>query len=282
MGILIERNKSYKKLKYSNDIIRLQKSSDRHNKNMFEEQKRLEEKALKNKEKIFQKYMTFYYFRKSKEREQKLKNSQKQLKLAEKSERLEEINKKEKLRVKELNTKFETIERKKIELLKNKTAELIKFKEKRNEYNNICKIKKENMLKELSDIRLDILDYQSYLLTRDNDKVQLANLKRNQSTERTLNDQLNLKKNIKPFFKKLEFIKSENVMRKSMEEKKKLYLQSKKEEAERKKKEEEEKWISNSKIICFYYEKYFINWFELYFINIVFQTQKFFMKLAYF
>ena len=105
------------------------------------------------------------------------------------------------------------IERKKIQLLKNKTAELIKFKEKRNEYNNICKIKKENMLKELSDIRLDILDYQSSLLSRDNDKVQLANLKRNQSTERTLNDQLNLKKNIKPFFKKLEFIKSENVMR---------------------------------------------------------------------
>ena len=244
MGILIERNKSYKKLKYSNDIIRLQKSSDRHNKNMFEEQKRLEEKALKNKEKIFQKYMTFYYFRKSKEREQKLKNSQKQLKLAEKSERLEEINKKEKLRVKELNTKFEMIERKKIELLKNKTAELIKFKEKRNEYNNICKIKKENMLKELSDIRLDILDYQSSLLSRDNDKVQLANLKRNQSTERTLNDQLNLKKNIKPFFKKLEFIKSENVMRKSMEEKKKLYLQSKKEEAERKKREEEEKLMN--------------------------------------
>ena len=66
MEHLIERNKNYWKTKHSNDLIRLQKSSDRHNKNIFDEQKRLEEKALKNDEKIFRKYMTLYYFRKSK------------------------------------------------------------------------------------------------------------------------------------------------------------------------------------------------------------------------
>ena len=43
MEHLIERNKNYWKTKHSNDLIRLQKSSDRHNKNIFDEQKRLQE-----------------------------------------------------------------------------------------------------------------------------------------------------------------------------------------------------------------------------------------------
>ena len=245
---LIERNKSYRKKKHSNDLIRLQKSSDRFNKNMFEEQKKLEEKELKNKEKILRRYMTFFYFRKSREKERKLKKSQNQHKLMEKSERLEEIDKKEKLKTKEIIKKLDTIERKKNEILKLKAEDLLKFKKKRDEYNNICKAKKQHMLKELSDIRLDILDYQSCLLQRDKEKVKLANLRRNQSTERTLNDQMNLKKNIGPFFKKLEIIKSESVMRKSVEDRKKIYLQNKKEEAEKRKREEEERLIGiNSK-----------------------------------
>ena len=215
---------------------------------MFEEQKRLEEKELKNQEKIFRKYMTFYYYKKSREKEQKLKKSQNQHKLMEKSVRLEEIDKKEKLKTKELIKKLDTIEKKKNEILKLKAEELLKFKKKRNEYNNICKTKKQHLLKELSDIRLDILDYQSCLLQRDKEKVKLANLRRNQSTERTLNDQLNLKKNIGPFFKKLEIIKSESIMRKSVEDRKKIYLQNKKEEAEKRKREEEERLIGiNSK-----------------------------------
>ena len=248
MEHLIERNKNYWKTKHSNDLIRLQKSSDRHNKNIFDEQKRLEEKALKNDEKIFRKYMTLYYFRKSKEKEQKLRKSQNQQKLLEKSEKLEEIDKKEHLKTKEIIKKLDTIERKKNEILKLKAEDLLKFKKKRDEYNNICKAKKQHMLKELSDIRLDILDYQSCLLQRDKEKVKLANLRRNQSTERTLNDQMNLKKNIGPFFKKLEIIKSESVMRKSVEDRKKIYLQNKKEEAEKRKREEEERLIGiNSK-----------------------------------
>ena len=71
MENLIERNKNYWKTKHSNDLIRLQKSTERYNKNIFDEQKKLEEKALRNEEKIFKRYMTLYYFRKSKEKEQK-------------------------------------------------------------------------------------------------------------------------------------------------------------------------------------------------------------------
>ena len=240
---LIERNKNYWKTKHSNDLIRLQKSSDRYNKNIFDEQKRLEEKALKNEEKIFRKYMTLYYFRKGKEKEQKLRKSQNQHKLMEKSEKLEEIDKKEHLKTKEIIKKLDTIERKKNELLKHKKEELLKFRNKRNQFNIKCQIRKQNMIKELSDIRLDILDYQSCILQRDMEKVKIATLRRNQSTERTLNDQLNLGKNIGTFFKKLETIKSENVLRKPIEDRRRIYLQNKRVEAERRKREEEEKMM---------------------------------------
>ena len=89
MDNLIERNKSYKEFKHSNDIIKLKQSSERHDKNMYEEQKKLEEKALKNEEKILRRYMTFYYYKKNIEKEQKLKNTRNQHKLIEKCEKLE-------------------------------------------------------------------------------------------------------------------------------------------------------------------------------------------------
>ena len=240
---LIERNKSYWKIKHTNDIIRLQKASDRHNKNMFEEQKKREQKVVRDEEKMLKKYMTFYYYRKGKEKELKFKKSKNQHKLMEKSEKLEEIDKQEKLKTKELILKMDTIERKKNEILKHKNDELLKFRQKRNNYNNICQIKKQNLVKELSDIRLDILDYQSCILQRDMEKMKMATLKKTKSTERTLNDQINLKKNIVPFFKKLEIIKSENVMRKSVKDRRKIYLEKKRQEAERRKREEEEELI---------------------------------------
>ena len=224
MDKLIERNKSYRQLIHTNDIMKLQKSSERHNKKMFEEQQKLEEKALKNQEKSFKKYVTFYFYRKSKEKEQKLKQSENRNKLIEKSEKLEKKKKKE--------------------ILSRKNNLVQIFKKKRDNYNNTCKLKKQNLIKELSDIRLDILDYQSCIMKRDVEKRKLAELKRSKSIERTLNDQINFKKNIGPFFKKLEFIKSDNIARKSVQDRRKIFIKIKKEEEERKKREDEDNMIN--------------------------------------
>ena len=243
MDNLIERNKSYKNIKHSQDLLKLYKSSERHNKNMFEEQKKLEEKALKNREKIFKKYTTFYFFRKNKERELRLKNSKSQNKLIEKAEKIEEIEKKEKLKTKELIRKLSIMQKRKEEILKHKNDDLIIFNKKRKNYINTCKIKKENIEKEFSDMRLDILDYQASLIERNMEKEKVNNFKKTLSTERTLNDQINFKKNMRPFLRKLETIKSENIMRKSVDNRKKMFWQKKKEEAERKKREEEESLI---------------------------------------
>ena len=72
----------------------------------------------------------------------------------------------------------------------------------------------------------------------------VINVRRNQSNEKTLNDQINFKKNLGPFFKKLETIKSESVMKKSLADRRKIYLQNKKQKAEIKKQEEEERLIN--------------------------------------
>ena len=102
VGCLIGRNRSYRKLMHINDVIRSQKSCERHNQKMLEEQQKLAEKALKNQEKDFQKYTTFYFHRKSVEKQQKLRQSQNKNKLIETSAKLEEIEKNQKQKRKEL------------------------------------------------------------------------------------------------------------------------------------------------------------------------------------
>lgn len=246
MDNIIERNKTLQKNKHTNELLKSHQSVTRHNKNMVEERKRLDERAEKNEEKIFQKYMTFYFFRKGREKQMKIKSSQTNFKFMEKAEKLEEIERKKDLKTKELAKKFVDIEKRKQEILKHKNDDIKKFNKKRKEYCMNCMERRKNQMKELDDIRLDILDYQTCVLNRNIDKTRLINLKRIQSRERTLNDQLNFQKNIVPFYKKLEVIKSECVMRKSVDNRRKIYVEKKRREAELRKKEEEEKLLKSS------------------------------------
>ena len=246
MDNIIERNKTLQKNKHTNELLKSLKSVARHNKNMIEERKRLDEKAEKNEEKIFQKYMTFYFFRKGREKKLKIKSSQTNSKFMEKAEKLEEIERKKDLKTKELAKKFDDIEKRKQEILKHKNDDIKKFNKKRKEYYMNCMERRQNQLKDLDDIRLDILDYQTCVLKRNIDKTRIINLKRIQSREKTLNDQLNFQKNIIPFYKKLEVIKTESVMRKSVENRRKIYTEKKRREAELRKKEEEDKLLKSS------------------------------------
>ena len=86
---------------------------------------------------------------------------------------------------------------------------------------------------------MDILDYQNAVLKRNENKESIINLKRMQINEKTINDQMNFEKNVKNFYKKLDLIKSENVMLMSLENRRKIFQKLKKKEAEKKKKEEE-------------------------------------------
>ena len=235
----IERNKSFRKIKQTKDSFRLYKSTERHNKNMIEEQKKLKEKQLNDKEKILQKYTNLYFFKINREKELQLKNAKSHHRLLEKAEKIEEIEKNNLLKKKELMKKLNTIEKRKEVLLKQRNDEIMLFNKRRKEYSKKCKRKRQMMLRELSDIRLDVLDYQSTVLKRCAEKEKLFELRRTQSTDKTLYDQMNLQKNMRSFVKKMEQIKSDNVMRKSADTRRKIFFQRKKEEEEKKKKEEQ-------------------------------------------
>ena len=99
MDALIERHNSYEQKKKFDGIMKLERSESRHRKNMLNEQKKLEEKAFQNKEKIFKNYMTFFFARKSREKDMKLKTSANDHRLQIKAEKIEELERDEEKKI---------------------------------------------------------------------------------------------------------------------------------------------------------------------------------------
>ena len=244
MDALIERHNEYKKNRHFDGLMRLENSESRHMENMINEQKKLEEKESKNKEKIFKTYMNFFFSRKSREKELKKKYSDNDHKLQIKAEKIEELERDEEKKTNDLIKKLNKIESRKKEILKHKNDQIISFKKKRNEYIKAANKRRHSLIKNVEENRFDVLDYQNVLLKRMENKDSIINLKRIQNIENTVNDQLNFEKNLKAFYKKLEVIKSENIMRKSLENRRKIFLKLKKKEADKKKKEEEDKLLN--------------------------------------
>ena len=60
MDNLIDRHNSYEQKRRFDGLSRIERSENRHKKNMINEQKKLEEKEAQNKEKIFRTYMNFF------------------------------------------------------------------------------------------------------------------------------------------------------------------------------------------------------------------------------
>jgi hypothetical protein len=80
-------------------------------------------------------------------------------------------------------------------------------------------------------------------LTRASNKDNLSDLKRVNASEKIILTQMTFEKNILPFKKRMNEIKSNNVMKKSSEEQFAIYKEVKRQEAERKKKELEDKLL---------------------------------------
>ena len=225
MDSLKERHKSYQQKRRFDGIMKLERSESRHNKNMLNVQKKLDERDEKNKEKIFKTYINFFFARRGREKELKLKNTKNDHKLQLKAEKIEELERDEEKKTQDLIKKLGNIE-------------------KRKKFRDTAKAKKELLLKDLSESRFNIIDYQNELLRRSTDKEHLYSIKKILINERIINDQLNFEKNVKNFYKKLEYIKSGNVLRLSVDDRRKIFTKLKKKEAEKKKKEEEEKLLN--------------------------------------
>ena len=235
---------SYKKLK--NDEIKNKKSESevRHNINVMNEKKKLEQRANDYQEKLMKKYITFYWNKRNIEQKQKENYLHFNKKYDGKNNKLEEIEKNIEQKRKNLIKKFRIIEENQQQIKEKDKQKYEEIRQKRNEYVKTCIENRKKLHKELIEQNDDILEYQLYMISRKSQMDKKFKLKKNHAIEQTLYNQINFEKNLKPFYKKLEKIKSESIIKRSLTQRKKIFRDIKRAEAEAKRKEEEEKLLN--------------------------------------
>ena len=236
------------KKKHEIELNKLQKSEIRHSKNVMNEKEKFDQKANDNKEKLMKKYISFYWNRRNHEEKQKDKYLHFNEKYDEKLGRLEEIERNTEKKRKNLLKKLQIIETNQNEIKERDRQKYESIKEKREKYMSTCHENKKNLQKILFEEKDDILEYQTIMITRKSEMDKKYKLKRDNFTEKTMYNQLTFEKNLKPFYKKLEEIKSDSIIKKSFDQSRKIYRGNKRAEAEAKRKEEEERLL-NQKIM---------------------------------
>ena len=135
------------------------------------------------------------------------------------------------------------MKKKKEEFEKEKLQEREKEKEKRREYYELCQENKIENAKMLQERNEAILEAENMFLSRGANKDNVTDLKRINAGEKIVLAQMTLEKNLQAFKKKMNEIKSNNVMKKSPEQQLAIFKEVKRQEAEKKKKELEDKLL---------------------------------------
>ena len=213
----------------------------RHINNVIKLKDERERMAKENEEKGFQIYIGFYWLRKAQERELRRRTKAKNTKLKEKAERLEELEKENEKKNKDLMAKIRRREAAKEKYDKERKEKLKLETLEREERMRRCNTQKKEIRKEEYERRLDILDYQYELLRRSKKKEKMGELRRINAGEKTIINQMVLQKNLSDFFRRMNKLKSQSVYKKTPEQRYKIYRDLKRAEAERRKKELEEK-----------------------------------------
>ena len=237
----INKNQKFKedtKKKYAKKNLETIK---RHENNVIKLNIENEKLAKETEEKEFKKYIAFYWLRKAQEKALRQKTKEKYNKLKEKTERIEELEKFNEKKGKDLIAKIRKREVLKQKYDKEKSDKINEEKKAREEKMRRCNTQKVELLKEQNDRRLDILDYQYELLNRGKKKENMNEMKRINAGEKTIINQMTLEKNLSDFYKRMNFLKEQSIYRKTPEQRYKIYRDLKRAEAERKKKELEDK-----------------------------------------
>ena len=135
------------------------------------------------------------------------------------------------------------MKKKKEEFDKEKLEHREKEKEKRREYYELCQENKIENAKMLQERNEAILEAENMFLSRGANKDNVTDLKRINAGEKIVLAQMTLEKNLQAFKKKMNEIKSNNVMKKNPEQQLAIYKEVKRQEAEKKKKELEDKLL---------------------------------------
>ena len=122
---------------------------------------------------------------------------------------------------------------------KNKYEKILENKKLREQRFASCVKNRKEMLIEENERRKDILFYQSIMLGRSLSRDIVFRKKRLNASEKTVNEQMTLERNLTLFNRKMNMLKSQSIFKKTMEERYKIFKELKKKEAERKKELEE-------------------------------------------
>ena len=179
--------------------------------------------------------------RKAQEKALRQKTKEKNTKLKEKTERIEELEKVNEKKGKDIIAKIRRREASKQKFEKDKQIKLKEEIKAREEKIKRCNTQKIELLKEQNDRRLDILDYQYELINRGKKRENMNEMKRINAGERTIINQMTLEKNLSDFYKRMNHLKEKSIYKKTPEQRYKIYKDLKRAEAERKKKELEDK-----------------------------------------
>lgn len=153
----------------------------------------------------------------------------------EKEEKLIELERLNEKKRDDLLKKIKNMDVRKEIFEKNKYEKIIENKKLREQRFCSCEQKRKDLLIEESERRKDILFYQSIMLGRSLSKDNIFHMKRLNASERTLNEQKTLEKNLTLFNKKMNELKSQSIFKKNLQERYKIFKDLKKKEAERKK-----------------------------------------------
>ena len=233
-----------KNLAHEKEVNKLQMSEIRHLNNVKNVKEEKERKLSETSKEFLKKYVNFYWNRKSRDKELKEKYKKRNDKYSEKVFRLEEIEKNKEDKRKQLMKRLQTTQNPR---RKNKFLQLDLLKKRRDDLYETCYTNRTKMKENFNDEREDILEYEAFILDRAGRKDSANLLKKNCSTEKVVLKQLKFEKNLKPFYKIMDEIKSDSILKLSLDRRRKLFKDKKREEAEKRKREEEEKLLLRQK-----------------------------------
>ena len=150
-----------------------------------------------------------------------------------------ELEKQNEKRRNDILNKFKTMDSKKEIFEKNKYERILENKKLREQRFASCLKNRKEILVEENERRKDILFYQSIMLGRSLSRDNIFRKKRLNASEKTVNEQMTLEKNLTLFNRKMNMLKSQSIFKKTVEERYKIFKELKKKEAERKKELEE-------------------------------------------
>ena len=217
-----------------------QNSEIRHEKNVIEVNKENQRLAQETEEKEFKKYITYYFLKKGQAQTLSKKKKERGNKLQEKAEKLEELDRKNEERRKQIVRKMQKMDKKREEFMKSKEEKILEEKKKRAEKTKSVHLRLNEMELEEFERRKDVLAYQTELMNRSMKMTHLNNIKRVNTVENSIRKQIAIQKNLNTFQRKLNILKSQSVTKKTKEEKLKIFKELKRQEAERKRKEKED------------------------------------------